>query len=128
VALRFVAEGERPVYFESLTARSTQDGCYRELENRVIFANPSTRPYIFKGLATSQISSSLMEHAEAPVSLGFASKSETRLVARPAYKWRYRAVFLSTGSRPNALEQRCNGLGTGSYCVTFLEGQRKNQE
>jgi hypothetical protein len=47
VNLRFEVEGEQQVIFESLRAHSATDGRYREYEGGVVFANPSTRSYIF---------------------------------------------------------------------------------
>jgi hypothetical protein len=47
VELTFEVEGGQPVYLESLTAHSATDGRYREFENGVVFANPSTRDYTF---------------------------------------------------------------------------------
>jgi hypothetical protein len=47
VDLSFEVEGERPLYFEKLTAHSATNARYREFENGVVFANPSTRPYTF---------------------------------------------------------------------------------
>jgi hypothetical protein len=47
VDLRFEVEGDRPVFFERLSAHSATDAMYREFENGVVFANPSTRPYTF---------------------------------------------------------------------------------
>ena len=35
------------MYFERLTVHSATDARYREFENGVVFANPSTRPYTF---------------------------------------------------------------------------------
>lgn len=47
VDLSFEVEGDRPVYFEKLSVHSAADAMYREFENGVVFANPSTRPYPF---------------------------------------------------------------------------------
>jgi hypothetical protein len=47
VDLSFEVEGDRPVFFEKLSAHSATDGMYREFENGAVFANPSTRPYTF---------------------------------------------------------------------------------
>jgi hypothetical protein len=47
VDLSFEVEGDRPVFFERLSAHSATDAMYREFENGVVFANPSTRPYTF---------------------------------------------------------------------------------
>ncbi len=47
VDLIFEAEGDRPVFFENLSAHSATDATYREFENGVVFANPSMRPYTF---------------------------------------------------------------------------------
>jgi hypothetical protein len=47
VDLRFEVEGGRPVYLERMTAHSARDGCYREYENGIVCANPSTRAYAF---------------------------------------------------------------------------------
>jgi len=47
VDLNFEVEGDRPVFFEKLSAHSATDATYREFENGAIFANPSTRPYTF---------------------------------------------------------------------------------
>jgi hypothetical protein len=47
VDLSFEAEGDRPVFFDELSAHSAADGVYREFENGAVFANPSTRPYTF---------------------------------------------------------------------------------
>ena len=47
VDLVFEVEGDRPVFFEKLNAHSATDATYREFENGVVFANPSTRPYTF---------------------------------------------------------------------------------
>jgi hypothetical protein len=35
------------VFFERLSAHSATNAIYREFENGVVFANPSTRPYTF---------------------------------------------------------------------------------
>ncbi|MGH3147881.1 MAG: hypothetical protein ACRDTR_18990 [Rubrobacter sp.] len=48
VDLRFEVEGERPVYFDRITAHSAADGRHREYEGGVVLANPSTRDYTFK--------------------------------------------------------------------------------
>lgn len=47
VGLSFEVEGDRPVYFEKLSAYSAAYAMYREFENGVVFANPSTRQYPF---------------------------------------------------------------------------------
>jgi hypothetical protein len=47
VNLNFKVEGHQPVFFESLEAYSATNAQYREFDNGVIFANPSTRPYTF---------------------------------------------------------------------------------
>jgi hypothetical protein len=47
VDLSFEVEGDRPVFFEKLSAHAATDAIYREFENGVVFANPSTRPYTF---------------------------------------------------------------------------------
>lgn len=47
VDLGFRVEGDAPVRFHSLTARSAADAAYREFESGVIFANNSIRPYTF---------------------------------------------------------------------------------
>ena len=45
--LGFSVEGDAPVRFLSMTARSAADAAYREFDNGVVFANNSTRPYTF---------------------------------------------------------------------------------
>ncbi len=47
VDLGFEVEGGQPVTFLELTAHSATDARYREFDNGVVFANPSTRPYTF---------------------------------------------------------------------------------
>jgi len=47
VDLSFEVEGDRPVFFERLSAYSATGAMYREFENGAIFTNPSTRPYTF---------------------------------------------------------------------------------
>jgi hypothetical protein len=47
VDLSFEVEGGRPLTFLELTAHSATDGRYREFDNGVVFANPSTRSYTF---------------------------------------------------------------------------------
>ena len=47
VHLRFEVEGEGAVYLRKMTARSAQNGCYREYDRGVVFANPSTRTFTF---------------------------------------------------------------------------------
>jgi hypothetical protein len=47
VDLSFKIEGDRQVFFEELSVHSATDAMYREFENGVVFANPSTRPYTF---------------------------------------------------------------------------------
>jgi hypothetical protein len=47
VDLSFEVEGDRPVFFERLSAHSATNAIYREFENGVVFANPSARPYTF---------------------------------------------------------------------------------
>ena len=48
VDLGFTAEGDAPVRFFGLTARSAADAAYREFENGVVFVNNSTRPHTFE--------------------------------------------------------------------------------
>lgn len=47
VELSFKVEGDRPVFFEKLSAHSARGAMYREFENGAVFANPSTHPYTF---------------------------------------------------------------------------------
>jgi hypothetical protein len=47
IDLKFEVEGNQPLYLLSMKAHSAADARYREYENGVVFANPSTREYTF---------------------------------------------------------------------------------